>query len=293
MQPMLNKRDGVDRLTARECLLCGSTEHRAVFSEVETDILRCRRCRHVFSSATTKPHYDEYWSEEISAEDRAYFGEARNTMYEDFIRRFVRGGSGRLLDMGCGLGFFLKAMAPYGSWEAHGCEISPSAVRYARETLGLSNVICGHLDDVAGFQPGSFDVVTMWDVLDHLAQPEPVLKQCHRLLGSSGVCFIRTPNVVVQLARARLRRMVRGVEPGAAYLQARDHAHHYSMKSIRRILERSGFSRVEFIHLHPVDGHSTVVAGAAKRLTFEAIRAVALLSFGYVNLDNLFVVAHK
>jgi 2-polyprenyl-3-methyl-5-hydroxy-6-metoxy-1,4-benzoquinol methylase len=278
--------------TASACLLCGGLDHRPVFHEAGIDILRCRGCRHVFSSFPPHAHYDGFWGDEVADTDQFYWRTARSRMYQDFIARFVAGRSGRLLDMGCGLGYFLKAVAPYPKWEAHGCEISPAAVRYARHTQGLPNVICARLED-ADFSAGSFDVVTMWDVLDHLRQPDPVLRHCHRLLKPGGICFLRTPNIVVQLARARLKRLLQGVRPGVAYLQATHHAHHYSRHSIRSLLERNGFSRVEFVHLHPVEDAASGFAQAATRLSFEVVRAAALVSGGRLNLDNLFVVARK
>ena len=278
-----------------QCLMCGGRRHRPIFNEAGIDILRCRDCNHVFSSFVADPHYDGFWSEGVEGSDHFYWKTARAKMYQDFFRRFLAGRSGRLLDMGCGLGFFLKAMAPYATWDGYGCEISPVAVRYARETLGLNNVICGRLDE-ADLPPQFFDIITMWDVIDHIPRPDPVLRRCHALLREGGICFIRTPNVSVQLPRARLNKLLRGIQPGVAYLQARDHAHHYRESSIRQLLERNGFSRVQFAHLHPVEGLSAGKNGflpAVKTACFGAVSALAAVSRGHLNFDNLFVIAHK
>ena len=70
----------------------------------------------------------------------------------------------------------------------------------------------------------SFDIVTMWDVIDHILRPDPLLKRCHALLREGGICFIRTSNIFNQLLRARLKKLVWGMQPGVTYLQARDHA---------------------------------------------------------------------
>jgi SAM-dependent methyltransferase len=183
-------------------------------------------------------------------------------------------------------------MAAHPTWEAYGCEISPAAVRYAHETLGLRNVIGGRLEDTK-FPEGSFDIITIWDVIEHLLHPEPVLTHCHALLREKGICFIRTPNIEVQLIRARLKKLVRGMQPNSAYLMAHDHLHHYSMSSIRRLLERNGFSNVEFVHLHPIDSLANPFARGIKILGFGAVRALAVASGGNLNLDNLFVIAHK
>jgi 2-polyprenyl-3-methyl-5-hydroxy-6-metoxy-1,4-benzoquinol methylase len=278
-----------------QCLLCGDRRHRPIFNELGIDILQCRRCRHIFSSFTANPHYDQYWGDAIAEGDHFYWNKARQRMHQDFFRRFLVGRSGRLLDMGCGLGFFLKAMAPYTNWEAYGCEISPAAVRHARETLGLTRVSCCRLED-ADLPPGSFDIITMWDVIDHILRPDPLLRTCHTLLRDGGMCFIRTPNAFIQVPRARVKKLLWGMQPGAGYLQARDHLHHYSMSSIRTLLERNGFSRVQFAHLHPIQGYSPSKSGlrpGVKNALFEVVRALAIASRGHLNLDNLFVLAHK
>lgn len=283
------------RAAAMACLMCGGMRHRRVFNEHGTDILRCRDCGHIFSSFPANPHHDGYWGDAVEESDHAYWRMARLPMYDDFMKRFIVGRSGRLLDMGCGLGFFVKAMEAHGTWEAYGCEISPAAVRYARETLGLASVSGGRLEDTL-LPDGSFDLITMWDVIDHLPRPDPVLRRCHALLKEGGRCFIRTPNVLVQLPRAWINKLVRGMQPGVTYLQARDHAHHYSMFSLRKLLERNGFSRVQFLHLRPVRTAATRrrwLRQGAKNLGFEVVRALAIASSGTVNVDNLFAIAHK
>jgi len=278
-----------------KCLLCGGLRHRPIFNEHGINILQCRDCHHVFSSFAANPHYDGFWGEEVGEGDHFYWSKARSRMHQDFFRKFLVGRSGRLLDVGCGLGFFLKAMAPYANWEAYGCEISPAAVRYARETLRLPNVICGRPED-ADLAQSSFDLITMWDVVEHFLRPDPLLGRCNTLLKEEGICFIRTPNIWIHLLRARLMKLRRGMQPGVAYLQARDHLHHYSMSSIRRLLERNGFSRVEFVHLHPIQSVSDTNGGflrGVKNVWFEAARTLAIASRGHLNFDNLFVVAHK
>ena len=278
-----------------KCLLCGGLRHHPIFDEFGIDILQCRECLHVFSSFEANPHYDGFWGEEVGEGDHFYWSKARNRMHQDFFKEFLVGHSGRLFDVGCGLGFFLKAIEAHANWEAYGCEISSAAVRYAREKLGLANVMCGPPED-ADLPESSFDIITMWDVIEHFLHPDPVLRHCNALLREGGICFIRTPNIVIQLPRARLTKLLRGMQPGVAYLQARDHLHHYSMSSIRRLLERNGFSRVEFVHLHPVQRVSPNggrFVGGIKNAWFEGVRALAIASRGHLNFDNLFVIARK
>ena len=275
------------------CLLCGGLRHRTIFNEFEVDILQCIDCHHVFSSFVADPHFDGFWGDEVGNADPFYWSKGRARMHGDFVKSFIAGHSGRLLDMGCGLGYFIKALAPYPNWEVSGCEISAAAVRYGRETLGLRNVVCSRLED-AEFPRSFFDMITMWDVLEHIPHPDPLLRHCHGLLREGGLCFIRTPNVVAQLMRARLRKLAFGMRPELAYLMARDHMHHYSAVSIRHLLERNGFAVVKFMHLHPIQSKAdNAVTYAAKNMCFETLKALAMLSGGSLNLDNLFVLARK
>ena len=285
------------RVAPLHCLMCDGVQRRTVFTEFGIDILRCKSCGHVFSSFRADPHFAGYWGNEVAAGEHHYWSKARARMHRDFFERFIAGRSGRLLDMGSGLGFFLKAMAPYRDWDAHGCEISPAAVKYAREQLGLRKVVCSPLQD-ADLPRASFDIITMWDVLDHILRPDPLLTHCHALLKNDGILFIRTPNVTTQLLRARVMQAVRGIQPGKKYLQASDHPHHYSMRSIRTLLQRNGFVDVAFIHLHPIGSESGTGWRAAfvspiKNMSFQILRALAVCSGGYLNFDNLFVVARK
>jgi len=277
------------------CLLCGGWRHRPVFEEGGIDIVQCCECHHVFSSFAGEAHYDGFWGDDVADSEHPYWSKARARMYCEFGCRFLTGRSGRLLDMGCGLGFFLKGMARYEGWESYGCEISPAAVRHARERLGIGNVMCTRLED-AKWPEGSFDIITMWDVIDHILAPDPLLRRCHALLKEGGICFIRTPNVSMHLPRAKLKKLVWGMRRDVAYLQARDHLHHYSTSSIRRLLERNGFAEVAFVHLRPVESvnrmDNAVVRGV-REVWFQTVRALAVLSGGRLNYDNLFVVARK
>jgi 2-polyprenyl-3-methyl-5-hydroxy-6-metoxy-1,4-benzoquinol methylase len=275
--------------------MCNGVQHATIFTEGGIDILRCKRCGHVFSSFPADPHYSGFWGDDVAPGAHHYWSKARARMHRAFFRRFVAGRSGRLLDMGCGLGFFLKAVLAYPGWDTFGCEVSPAAVRYAREQLGLRQVTCTALQD-ADLPPASFDLITMWDVIDHIPHPDPLLSRCNSLLRNDGMLFIRTPNVSIQLLRARAMRAIAPFGASQKYLQGADHAHHYSMYTIRKLLERNGFLDITFLHFPPVEtgqGWRGVPVNVAKRASFQFLRAIADCSSGSLNFDNLFVAARK
>ena len=106
------------------------------------------------------------------------------------VERFA--AQGRLLDVGCATGLFLHEMEGAG-WEAMGVEPNESAAAYARRRFDLAV----HVGTLRGAQlsSGSFDVVTFWDVLEHLQTPWQDLVEAHRLLADSGLLVIRIPNL--------------------------------------------------------------------------------------------------
>jgi 2-polyprenyl-3-methyl-5-hydroxy-6-metoxy-1,4-benzoquinol methylase len=279
------------------CLICGSPDHEVVFREFGVDVLRCRNCHHIYSSWKSKEHYDGYWGEEILDPGAFYWDEAHGPMYQDFFRLYlVPRPPGSLLDVGAGLGYFVrKVQSQFPSWESHGSEISPVACAFAEEKLGVTHMVPGRLED-GPWEDASFDVITLWDVIEHIKEPDPLLRTVFRLLKPGGICFLHTPNAPLQLAKARLKRLTKGIREGIHYLEARDHLHLYSYQNLKRLLERCEFSEVEVTHLHPIQsvaGSRSRLLRLAKNLWFHGARLLWFLSFGWVNLDNLFLVARR
>jgi len=101
-------------------------------------------------------------------------------------------GRGRLLDFGCGGGSFLERMHRRG-WQVTGLDASSAAVERVRSELGLE-VFCGTLPHPA-LAPASFDVITMWESLEHVHDPLKVLRQARQLLVPGGKLIVTVPNI--------------------------------------------------------------------------------------------------
>jgi SAM-dependent methyltransferase len=102
------------------------------------------------------------------------------------------GPSGKFLDVGCGLGFFLEGVRRSSSWKAYGVEISPEAASFAREKLNL-DVYCGELPS-AGFPDRFFDYLHVNNVLEHVLDPPGFLRECRRILQPGGFLYLSVPN---------------------------------------------------------------------------------------------------
>jgi len=281
---------------AKTCVVCSSLKSKVVFREFGIDVLRCTDCGHVFSSYEVDQDYTGYWSLLTGEpEDQFWWDLAHREMYADFCDRFLAGKSGSLLDVGCGLGFFLRTVSQYPDWQVLGYEISKRAVDFARTELGLENVSCGKVQD-SDFEPRSFDIITLWDVIEHLANPDPLLSYLQGILKDEGLLFMHTPNIGFQLPKTRIKKLLRGTKPGSHYLEAKDHMNIYSMKTIGRVLHRNGFKKVEFTHLRPIQsvaGSKSPLLKWGKNAWYYFSKGLFTLSFGNLNLDNLFVIARK
>jgi 2-polyprenyl-3-methyl-5-hydroxy-6-metoxy-1,4-benzoquinol methylase len=142
---------------------------------------------------------------------------------------------GRLLDVGCATGDFISEMRRQPGWEIVGVEPGPSAARYAAATTGVP-VVRGVLND-ASFADGSFDVVTMWDVLEHVYQPRAVIAEAARLLRPGGLLIVNHPNTE-SVDRALFGRLWVGYElPRHLYL--------FPPELLRSLVAEHGLREVE------------------------------------------------
>jgi 2-polyprenyl-3-methyl-5-hydroxy-6-metoxy-1,4-benzoquinol methylase len=148
------------------------------------------------------------------------------------VERHERGG--RILDVGCHLGMFLEVARERG-WDVTGVEPSRYSVERSREK-GL-DVRHGTLDSVH-FDDQSFDVVTMWDVVEHVADPLAELKQIHRILRPDGLLAVSTMDVDALFPRLAGRRW-------PWYMQM--HLVYFSKRTLHNMLAKAGYQVVEMI----------------------------------------------
>jgi SAM-dependent methyltransferase len=144
------------------------------------------------------------------------------------------GGKGRLLEIGCGAGFFLKA-AEHDGWDVCGIELSEAGCAFAVERLGLR--VRREQAEQLSFEPESFDIVAMFDVIEHVLDPRAILAAVHRVLRPGGLVLISTPNLNA------FSRTALGVS--WAVLSPREHLYYFTEATLEQLLERCGFDRVE------------------------------------------------
>jgi len=277
------------------CPVCGEPGGRRVFREAGIDLLRCATCRHVRS--TWVPEDAEgYWGADVVPSYgpdhvEPYWYHARVPSYREFFARFAP-RPGRLVDVGAGFGYFVRFARERG-WDAEGWEISPGAVEWSRRHVMAEGLHAGRVED-AGLPEKSVDVVTLWDVIEHVEDPVALVAWAHGVLRPGGLLFLQTPNVDFQLVRARLLRRLRGVGEEATLMEARHHLNDFSFASMTRMLEATGYARHEFHVLRPTytiaGGHGRLAGsglGTAIKLGWwAASRGLHTVSGGRWNVSN-------
>jgi 2-polyprenyl-3-methyl-5-hydroxy-6-metoxy-1,4-benzoquinol methylase len=137
---------------------------------------------------------------------------------------------GRVLDIGCGYGYFLYACRRSG-YDVHGLELSQWASHYASAKLQLP-ISIGTVEDVS-FEANSFDVITMWNFLEHASDPRICLKKAHGWLRKDGVLVVDVPNYLGTDA-------VKTWDTWQGW-DAPFHLYHFTPETLERLLMQSGF----------------------------------------------------
>ena len=137
--------------------------------------------------------------------------------------------NGKLLDIGCGSGNYLYWMKQFG-WEVAGVEVSRAASERANQ-LTL-NVFCGQLSD-ARFPDSQFDVITMWQAIEHLYDPKGVLEEINRILKDDGLLLVAAPNI------GSFEFSI--FKHNWPAIEIPRHLYHFSPLTITRLLTKKGF----------------------------------------------------
>ena len=230
------------------CLFCGTREPQLLYPALDHQrelspvfaaatgvrglcrIVRCPDCR----LAWVSPRLPSRVIAEAyrQSEDPLYVAqaEARRRSFRRnlaLVNRYARGG--RLLDVGCAAGYFLDVCRDAG-WDAHGIEPNAGFVTMAQSRHGPA-VTEGTLSS-SSFEPQSFDVVTMWDVLEHSTDPRLELEIGARLLRPGGLLFVNFPNIESLSARLTGPRW---------WFLLSHHLYYFTPSTLRRLLEQVGF----------------------------------------------------
>lgn len=139
--------------------------------------------------------------------------------------------SGKFIDIGCSYGICVRAAKDTG-FEAYGVEPARKAARYGKKQLHV-NIFRGTLHE-AKLKSNSFDVVTLYDVLEHIPDLKGFLGEIQRILKPKGLIVIQSPNIESYAARI--------LKTSWNWLLVPNHLWHFSCSSLSYVLQKNGFS---------------------------------------------------
>jgi 2-polyprenyl-3-methyl-5-hydroxy-6-metoxy-1,4-benzoquinol methylase len=197
---------------------------------------------------------------------------------------------GRLLDVGCSCGYFLEVAAARG-FDVRGVEFSPNAIAAARPDI-RPRIFEGSLENLP--DDGLFDVVSAFDLIEHVPDPRAFLRGCARRLKPGGALLISTPDT-----GHVLRHLMRSRWP---MLQPMQHLHLFSRQALERALRAEGFEdvRVETAYktlrldylVNQIRSLNPLLSGALGGLT-HALPASTLRKYRRINIGEILSVARR
>jgi 2-polyprenyl-3-methyl-5-hydroxy-6-metoxy-1,4-benzoquinol methylase len=236
---------GESEVIARDCPLCGGKDRIHICKERgNIGVVKCEGCGLIYVNPMVRDPEKNYWGDE-----NKYYEEARMVFsgiaahhrdpnyLEDLKIIEKMKPEGNFLDIGTNMGFFLRHTKGR-KWNVTGVDPSPALSELARKHFGLNVKTC-YLQG-AGFKDESFDVVTMTDVFEHIPEPKKLLADIKKVLKKDGILFIKVPNGSYNLLKLNLAKLTGRLGKHDIF-DSYEHVTHYSHKTLRRMLEGSGF----------------------------------------------------
>jgi SAM-dependent methyltransferase len=226
------------------CALCKVDDTRRLVTKRGYHVVKCRRCDLVYVSPQPTAedlraiyNSSSYSSSQVEADEQRKYARRDRVRAALLARHQPR--LGRLLDVGCSSGGFLR-MARDRGFQVSGIDIGRGSVERAR-AAGLDAHVAV-LED-APFSPGSFDVISLFDSIEHMAHPLRALEAARVLLKNDGLLVVTTPNVDGLFPRLTWQLFGRTVgaweHPGPPA-----HLFQFSRDTLRLTLRHTGFREV-------------------------------------------------
>ena len=218
----------------RNCLICQSTDLKPLPHYKATNLCQCDNCQFIFSKSI--PTTDELIAHYKQYQRNDYLSPITITRYNEILDKMEPfRKTNKLLDVGCGIGYFLEEAKKRG-WEVYGTEFTDEAISIC-SAKGIS-MKQGVLNS-ADFESQSFDVITSFEVIEHINNPREELSQFRKLLRKGGLCYVTTPNFN-SLLRYRLKDQYN-------VISYPEHLSYYTPKTLKSVFKLSGFEAQKIV----------------------------------------------
>jgi SAM-dependent methyltransferase len=196
--------------------------------------------------------------------------------------------SGRLLELGCAHGFFLEVAAR--RWQARGIDVSAEAIHHARHLVGVDAVRADFL--ALPDEPDCYDLVCLWDTIEHLPRPIETIEKAARWLKPGGVLVLTTGDVESRLARLQ--------GEGWRQLHPPTHLFYFSEATLRKTAARAGLQPFHSSYVGYSRGYRAMLYGLfalpGKKTAwlYRLLTAGGRLDFPiYLNLRDILMFAAR
>jgi SAM-dependent methyltransferase len=246
---------------APRCLVCGERRTRRLYVLSRFDIHRCAACGQVFlfplpSEAQIAELFARLYRDgkgsvpELEGYYAACFDASPTSPVVRTARAWLQAiarhaSGGRLLDIGCGTGIFCHTARSFG-WRPLGIDEAGQALEFARSQYDL-DVRLGNFESLEP-EADAFDLVTMWDVIEHSRAPRHLVASAVRCLRPGGLLAVSTPNQanIMEVVAGPLYRATGGRLRGPLekfYLM--EHFLYFTPATLRRLLTDAGLEILE------------------------------------------------
>ncbi len=228
-----------------QCPSCGNLG-TIIGTSRGVEVYECKQCLlcYLDTSQRTKSDHDNHWYGDLATADDSIankFIDTMRTAYSKQLKHLEHLTDGRqILDLGCGLGIFLK-IAAENRWETVGVEESEHAATFAKKHYSLQ------YKNLSQLKTSSFDVIRLSHVLEHVPEPRALLQRLHDLLKPSGILMVLVPNrePLLQYLVNRFRRLLTSKPKLAGAIYPHMHVLGFSTLSLKNLIEPIGFSALQ------------------------------------------------
>ena len=247
-------------LVQMRCSNCGSLESTPFLNTKKFLAVRCKICLLIYVTARElTDNKSDYFGDTMVLKNVEYYKGFREQAFNRAlgILEQLKPDKGKILDIGSSFGWFLHAANQRG-WQVVGLEPSKTSIAEMKKAYNYT-VVNAQVNGIKDIQH-TFDAVTMWNVLEHLPDPSGVLKVVYEKLNSNGILAIAVPNLNGLITRIiifvhKLTGSTFDKEADSLYQSDNPfmHVYHFSEKTLRQMLEKSGFEIVKIMKQDIID----------------------------------------
>jgi SAM-dependent methyltransferase len=260
----------------QRCPVCDGDRIERGYDLKEFEVLSCASCRTAWRSNMYTPAQVAAMYEDEPYEEHPFFGydsDAESLRKVPRFRRFEQGlgvverevGIGKLLDVGCGAGTFMAIAASHG-WDVYGVEMNEALCAEVDKAVGPGRVTVGAFEALDP-EEHSYDVITLWDVIEHVLDPSAFIERAQRMLRPGGIIVICTPDeesVLANTGKAILRASGGRWNYPALALHPRYHTFFFSGTSLENLFTGRGMKVVESYSQAAFAAHSDLASKGQK-----------------------------